>query len=55
MHSMPPASMTLRSPSLIAWAAIIAVFIPLAQTLLMVVDGVSGPISHPRATCLAGA
>jgi hypothetical protein len=55
MHSMPPATITFRSPSAMDYAAIITAFIPLAQTLLTVVEGVSRFISDPNATCLAGA
>lgn len=55
MHSIPPANITLLSPSAIAYAAIMADFIPLAQTLLIVVDGVFYPHPAPSVTYLHGA
>ena len=47
--------MILASPSMIDWAACITDFIPLAQTLLMVVQGTLLGIPAPKAACLAGA
>ena len=55
MLSNPPATTISLSPSLIALAPNITAFIPLAHTLLTVVQTVSYLISAPRATCLAGA
>ncbi len=50
MLSIPPATIMFLSPAIIAYAAIVTAFIPLAQTLLIVVAGMSSLISAPRAT-----
>lgn len=50
MDSIPPATMISLSPSLIYYDAIITAFIPLAHTLLIVVDGMSSLIPDPKAT-----
>jgi hypothetical protein len=55
MDSMPPATIMFLSPDEIMRLASITDFIPLAHTLLIVVQMVSAFIPDPNATCLAGA
>lgn len=50
MLSIPPASMTWRSPKRRDWAANIIVFIPEAQTLLIVVASVLSGQPAPKTT-----
>jgi hypothetical protein len=55
MDSIPPATIIFLSPADIIRLANITDFIPLAQTLFIVVQIVSAFIPEPNATCLAGA
>jgi hypothetical protein len=55
IHSIPPAKTTSLIPSSIAYEARITAFIPEAQALFTVVDGVSSFIPAPSATYLSGA
>ena len=54
MLSIPPAATTELSPSLMLWAASMTDFIPLAQTLLMVVASEVDFKPEARATWRAG-
>ena len=54
MLSIPPAATTDLSPSLMDWAASMTDFMPLAQTLLMVVASDVSLMPAPRATWRAG-
>jgi hypothetical protein len=55
MFSIPPATTMFLSPFLICEAPIISAFIPLAQTLLTAVVGVSTLHPAPKIACLSGA